>query len=77
MGTRITGELPAEEVEHELYAVHRWERDGRNHLFDRAQDGAGVGAVWTKCTRGKAIPRGLASRMSCPPSSTTTTRRTA
>ncbi|WP_329064856.1 hypothetical protein [Amycolatopsis sp. NBC_01480] len=55
--TVIAGNLSAAEVDAAMYAVHRWEPDNRNHLFKRDQDGAGVGAVWPKCTRGKPIPQ--------------------
>lgn len=37
MTVRITGELPAAEVERTLYAVHFWARDTRNHRYRRDQ----------------------------------------
>ncbi|MEV8615885.1 hypothetical protein AB0383_49735 [Amycolatopsis sp. NPDC051373] len=37
MGTRITGELTAGEVDQALHAVHFWAGDNRNHRYLRAQ----------------------------------------
>lgn len=53
----MCGELPAEDVAAVTDAVHRWEKDGRNHRFERGQFTSGQAAAWPKCTRGVAIPQ--------------------
>jgi hypothetical protein len=37
MTVRLTGELPAGEIEHSLFAIHWWARDTRNHRYLREQ----------------------------------------
>lgn len=37
MAMRLSGELPAGEVERAVYAVHFWAKDTRNHRYLRAQ----------------------------------------